>query len=393
MIGNFKTNYSVRMGLLYAAWFAVLGIQMPFWPLWLKVQGLGSSQIGLALMIALMAKVVAGPLFAQFADNFGIRRNLIVALGWASLASFALFTLADSVATILIITALTACLFPSIIPLADNLLLLHAREHGLHYGRVRLWGSIAFIAVSISGGAIVAAYSENIVLWLVLAALMLVVVAAILAPKESGAAARRAPGYSLTSRMRAIFKDRRLVLLLASAGAIQASHGIYYVFGTISWREAGFSDPVIGTLWALGVAAEVVVFAVIGGSGGRVRTSQLLLLSSIAGMVRWSFLPVTHNVFLIGALQCLHGLTFGATHLAAVQFLARHVPIELSATAQSLYSALSMGLIVAGSVAMSGFLYESFGVTAYWAMAAICMIGFYLALALRASQDPKSDGP
>ena len=54
--------------------------------------------------------------------------------------------------------------------------------------------------------------------------------------------------------------DRRFWLFTASAAALQSSHQLYYGFGTLYWRELGFSDTVIGVLWAEGVVAEIVLF-------------------------------------------------------------------------------------------------------------------------------------
>jgi MFS1 family protein len=53
-------------------------------------------------------------------------------------------------------------------------------------------------------------------------------------------------------------------LFLLAASMIQASHALYYTFGTLHWRAQGFADGTIGALWALGVLAEIGLFAVSG---------------------------------------------------------------------------------------------------------------------------------
>ena len=67
------------------------------------------------------------------------------------------------------------------------------------------------------------------------------------------------------------------------------------------------------------------------------------------------------------ALQVLHGLTFGGTYLGNQHAIVRVVPEEMTASAQGLYGSLS-AILLAGSTALAGPLYESFGAKAFLAM-------------------------
>lgn len=50
-------------------------------------------------------------------------------------------------------------------------------------------------------------------------------------------------------------------LAVLSAATLQASHAMYYCFGTISFQTAGYAGGTIGLLWSVGVLAEILVFA------------------------------------------------------------------------------------------------------------------------------------
>src|SRR3546814_7791437 len=65
---------------------------------------------------------------------------------------------------------------------------------------------------------------------------------------------RRPWSWAAAGRMVA---DRRFLAFVAAAGSAQASHSVFYGFGTIAWRRIGFDDTVIGMLWTLGVVAEI----------------------------------------------------------------------------------------------------------------------------------------
>jgi PPP family 3-phenylpropionic acid transporter len=73
-------------------------------------------------------------------------------------------------------------------------------------------------------------------------------------------------------------------------------------------------------------------------------------------------------------LQLLHAASFGATHLGALTFIARHAPAGQAARAQG-WLAIALGLAMAASMAVSGWLYAKFGVTAYGAMALAAVVG------------------
>jgi PPP family 3-phenylpropionic acid transporter len=74
------------------------------------------------------------------------------------------------------------------------------------------------------------------------------------------------------------------------------------------------------------------------------------------------------------ALQCLHALSFGATHLGAVQYLARLAPPGYAATVQGLL-AVANGLVAAIAMVMSGFLHARYGALSYLAMGAMALGG------------------
>ena len=157
---------------------------------------------------------------------------------------------------------------------------------------------------------------------------------------------------------------------------------MYYAFGTLHWRAVGYSDAVIGWLWAEGVIAEIILFAFGGALVRRLGPARLIVLAGMAGIVRWSATGLSDALPVLVMVQALHAFTFGAAHLGAIYFIARTVPPALSATAQSLYSAAVMGLGLGLAILASGSLYAAFGGKAYFAMAALGALGSVLAVIL-----------
>src|SRR3954463_4318682 len=78
-----------RMALFYAASFLVVGIQTPFWPVWLAGRGFGPEEIALIFAAAIWAKVVAPPALGALAAGLGTRRTVMLLLAAVSLAAYA----------------------------------------------------------------------------------------------------------------------------------------------------------------------------------------------------------------------------------------------------------------------------------------------------------------
>ena len=114
---------------------------------------------------------------------------------------------------------------------------------------------------------------------------------------------------------------------MVAAALAQGTHGGLYAFGSIHWRAIGFSDTVIGYLWATGVVAEILVFYLFGRGVGRGSAGLGLLLAGSAGAaLRFGVLAADPGLGVTFALQALHGLSFGASHLGAMAALAALAP-------------------------------------------------------------------
>jgi PPP family 3-phenylpropionic acid transporter len=188
----------------------------------------------------------------------------------------------------------------------------------------------------------------------------------------SGAAAKPA----------ALWRDPAYLAVGAAASLIQASHSLYYSFSTISWQAQGYGGGTIGMLWALGVLAEIALFAASPRLPAAFTPGVLLLIGGCGALMRWIAMALDPPAVLLPLLQCLHGLSFGATHLGTLGYLGRAAPAGLAATAQG-YLAVTTGLAIAGSTALSGLLYARFGAAAYAAMAIIAGAGVVAAFTYR----------
>jgi PPP family 3-phenylpropionic acid transporter len=366
---------SLRLSGFYAASFLITGIQMPFWPVWLAGHGLGVREIATLFAMAIWVKVVATPALGALADRLGSRRAVMVALAAIAWLFYASLWSARGFWTLLPLTVAASVTQSALMPIGDSITLAAVRRDGLDYGRVRVWGSVSFILAAVgSGGVLSGALAEpsgNAVLVLVLAGSAILLLACVAMPAPAPAASE-APGRGAFAQMA---RDRRFWRFVIAAAALQASHQVYYGFGTLYWRSLGFSDALIGCLWAEGVLAEIALFWLSARLLARFGPLGLMAMGGAAGILRWGLAGLLPGLLPAAALQLLHALTFGATHLGAMNFLSRTVPPGAAASAQALYAGTSAG-IGSGLVMLgAGALYAAYGGYAYLFMALLSALG------------------
>ncbi len=353
---------AIRIAVFYAAIFTVIGLRMPFWPVWLAGRGLDPGEIGIVLAVGSWMQVAAAPWVASRVDRRGERRKVLAILAAAAALGYALFDLADGFLAVLVVAGLVAAVFTPILPLGDNIAMLAVSRYGIDYGRARLWGSISFTIAATGGGLAIAGQSER-VLWLIVAAVAATAGAALLLPDIRTRRQRDRIGA-----LRVLLADRRFVAFLVTAGCLQCSHAMIYGFGTLHWQGAGLSAGFVGFLWAESVVAEILFFVWGRDVLARIGPLGLLAAGGAAGLVRWPLTALGSDPLTLALLQPLHAATFGAAHLGAMTYIAQTVLPERSATAQSLHSAIAGGIAFGIAMPVAGVLYGQFGGAGFAAM-------------------------
>ncbi|MBT3333815.1 MAG: MFS transporter [Rhodospirillaceae bacterium] len=375
-----------RLSFYFGAVFAVVGVMAPFWPVFLKARGLSAPEIGLLLSAGLWLRVILNPMIAQLADRRGERRRPLLILTLMAMLGFSCFLFMEGFWGLLAVNLIASVAFSSIIPLGETVVLRAVYRLGLDYGRLRIWGSLTFIATSFAGGPMLAVFGSWSVLWAILALLVGVLLACALLPEES-IDQKAKPAQS--GDMWKLLRHPVFLLFLLAGGLGNAGHAVLYGFATLHWRSAGFSDVLIGALWAEGVVAEIVLFWLGNRLLSRFGAANLLALGAAAGIIRWTAMGFSDALWVALLTQALHAFTFGAAHLGAMHFIARAAPEGMAATAQSLHGAVGAGIAVGLVMAVAGLLYENFANGAYFFMAAIACVSLLAALLLAKIWDGK----
>jgi PPP family 3-phenylpropionic acid transporter len=363
------------LALSYFTYFFCYGVFLPFWSVWLAGTGLTPETIGVLLGAGLVARFLGSLLIAPRVSS---PSRLITALRVLALLTL-LFALAfwagTQVAWLMVVVVGFNLFFSPLVPLTDALANTWQKQITMDYGRVRLWGSVAFVIGSALTGKLVSMFDYRAILALLSIGLVSMLLGMLLRPSV-------APQGESHHHEEGAGPDWRLLItqngrFLACVCLLQGAHAAYYGFSAIYWQEAGYSASAVGYLWSLGVVAEVVIFALSKKVFRRFSASDLLLLSAVCGIVRWGLMGWTTELPWLIVVQILHCGTFTVCHLAAMRYISARQSREVIRL-QAVYSAVAMGGSIAVMTVFAGFLYQHLHQGVFLVMALVAVPALFV---------------
>lgn len=381
------SGMAVRVAMFYGALFVIYGTHVPFTPLWLADRGLTAAEISIIMSAPLFLRVLVTPALALAADRHQSHRAMMIGLAWAGVATVLALTQATAFWPLLVLVTLLVICNSSLMPLAETVAVRGVREAGLDYGRVRLWGSLTFIAASFCGGLILNRLGAGWGIWLVAIGCAVTVAAAHLLPRlpraHAGELTVREPLWHAKEPRQLLASKPFLAFLLAAGGA-QAAHATMLSYGTLIWQQQGLSTGLGGALWAIAVLAEVALFAFSGKLLARIGAANMLIAAAAVSLVRWVLMAFDPPLALLVPLQVLHAMTYGGSHIGAIYFIAQAVPPGIQGSAQALYATIASGIAMGAATLLAGTLLAGHGsAAAYAAMGAVSLAALAGAVLLK----------
>ncbi|MBW0003768.1 MAG: MFS transporter [Hyphomicrobiales bacterium] len=377
-----------RFVLLYAALYAAFGVSSPFLPAFLSSRGLDAEEVGLVLASSTAIRLLAGPLVGRLADRHRLWSRLLAVCAVAAAACALLFLPAQGLLILLPVALAQASALAPLAPISDALALsasasphTKAGAKTFQYGWVRGVGSAAFVAGSILAGEAARPFGLVVTLWL--NAVLLGVASLCALPLPNIIERRSEDAQEQKSGVLALLRIPVYRRLMLAAALALGSHAMHDGFAMISWNAAGIDTGTASLLWSESVAAEVVMFFIVGPALiERLGPGRAAALAAAIGILRWAVLALSTQILALSLVEPLHGFTFALFHLACMRVIVENVPKHLAATAQALYGTFAAGAAVASLTLASGWLYANFGVGGFWAMAALCALALPVALSL-----------
>jgi MFS transporter, PPP family, 3-phenylpropionic acid transporter len=386
-----RPDLLLRFLLLYAALYCSFGLSSPFLPEFLAIRGVEPQWLGLLLGAGTAVRLISAPLAGRLADIYGIFRLELGLFAISAAVASLLYLPTHSFWLLVAVNLAQAALLAPLAPLSDALALSwssfarQAQPQTFEYGWVRGAGSAAFVTGALGAGQIASAWGLPSLLVLSAVGLFATALSTRFAPdlQREHLQTGRTPEL-VEQDWGTLLRQPAFVRMALAAALVLGSHAMHDAFAIIRWNDAGISPAVSSVLWSESVAAEVLVFVLLGPWLLDVLgTTAALALGAIAAAVRWGVLAQTVHVAALATIEPLHGLSFALFHLACMRIIAKTIPRGLAGTAQAFYGTVAIGGTTALLTMASGWLFSRSGAYGFWGMASLCCAALPIIWSLR----------
>ncbi|MGE4318907.1 MAG: MFS transporter [Deferribacterales bacterium] len=332
----------------YFLHYATLGIIFPLSGYFFKERGFTGTEIGIFLAIFPFAKFAVTPLWTEYFSRIS-RRNLFISFcifcSSVSLIPLAFFNSRVLVVFIMIIFAFSRA---GIIPVMDSIAV--SLDGRIPYGRMRLFGSMGFIATSITAGFMIDRFGLNSFIWTFMTAgLLSVIPASRLVYDRPVFRKKSADEKKMTPELTLFFVGLTLYL---------TSFSFLSNFLNIKTASAGLSQTQAGYMWSIGVVSEIIFFFFSEKITKIIPIKTLILASIFLGGIRYLVTGFADSFVSLFLISTFHGFAYGTFHIGIMSYIHRCVPERLKLKAQTMYSGVGYGLgTIIGSV-VSGVVYD-----------------------------------
>ena len=335
---------SVRwaFGSFFFLYFAYVGLVSPYASLFFLDRGFNVIEIAVLMSMLQITRIVGPFSWGWLSDYLSNRVGIIRFCACLAALVFVCIFFLNSYLAFFVWMFFLHTILSSLMPLGES-----ATVHALfkdnsfdkRYGRLRLWGSIGFIAMVLVAGELF--QRKGIELYPIVGMIVLSLLALITFLLHEPKMERR---KMVKGELLVVLFNPDVRWFLLSGFFMIFAHAALYVFYSLYLSNLGYNKFQIGLFWALGVFAEVIFFYFQSKVLSRLDAEVVLQASFGVGVVRFALIALYPLTPVLIFAQILHAGTFAAHHSAATKLLQRWFTGPLQARGQALMATISYGL-------------------------------------------------
>ncbi len=387
MSGGLYGRLSLMMFLQYAIWGAWLPL---LWPFLNGHRKFTPSQIGDMFAVGAIGAIVAPFIAGQIADRwFSTEKFLGISHVVGGLLVWQLARL-ESYWEFMAFSLLYSLVYSPTLPLTNSLAFHHMPDRDRDFGKVRLWGTIGWIAVGIGIGqwllyrytptgaaddAIQAARWAGMGDAFRLSGVLGVVMGLYCFTLPHTPPSKGREAYATLEALREVANKRRLLVLFLLAVPISCIHQFYFVHtagfaGGYQTGAAGLTKAINsvfgvggGGLMTIGQMTEIAVLALIPLVAKTWSRKTLLAIGIVAYTLRMALfayadtIAASTGVPAVGVVilgVALHGFCFGCFIFVSFMVVDEETTADVRASAQSLFNLVIIGIGIIGGSKVAG---------------------------------------
>lgn len=363
----FWQRQSISFALFFFAYYGYIGVFSPYASLYFADKGMTATEIGVLMSLMQVMRIFGPNLWGWVADHTRRRVDVLRVTAMAAVLSFCAMFFGQAFMYFFVVMVAVNMFTSAQGPLSEALMLSEMRGDLTHYGRVRLWGSVGFIAAVTAGGYLLDWGGVELVPWITLSMLGLVLVASLrMQESPHDQVQHEVPSVMM------VLRRKEVIAFFTSTFLMIAAHASLYVFYSLYLAQIGYSNTLIGLMWSLAVIAEIVFFFYQTPIFRRFGVQRMMVASLLIAVMRFLMIGFgAESIVLLLVAQLLNAATFGVHHSASIATLQRWFSGPLQARGQALYISISYGLGgTLGGLILSG-CWDTFGPQAVYLMAAM----------------------
>lgn len=333
-----KLHY--RLSRFYFSYYFFVGAFVPYWGLYLQAEKFTAADIGILMSLFQISRIFAPNFWGWLADHTGKRAQWIKLTAFLGLCGFSAVFWVHGFFWLFFVMAALSLFTSSTLPLAESLTLAHLATTNGHYSRIRMWGSLGFIAAAVILGFVIDMAGITSLLWFLLAVQMTLFALSFTLP-DPEVVAHEYDHFSIWQ----VIKQPNVIALLVGCSLMVTAHGVLYNFYSIFLSNHGYSKGMIGLLWSVGVICEIIIFMLMPKIMRQFSLKEILLASLLLAVIRFVLIgAAVDSLWLLLLAQTMHAATFGSFHAASIEVVAQFFNGRHQAKGQAIYNSVTYGV-------------------------------------------------
>ncbi len=357
-----------------------------YFPLFYTHLGFSSSQVGYLYSLGPLISILSNLFWSMVSDRLGTIKKILVILLAGQLVTSLLLARATDFSSVMLILSFFYFFYYPVFPLADTMAIKIAQRHGRNFIAIRVFGSLGYAFFALTVGYILRALGSS---WSMAVCIVIIIAALILTfwlkdvkrtteqiPNKDEALDPSVKGNGLKQ----ILLQKEVLWFFGCVFVLALGHRMNEAFLTISLKQLGAGEEVIG--WALLASAlsEIPIFFLLSKYGDKFKELPLLAFASLMYALRFYLMSVAHHPDSIIAIQAMHSVSFGVYYVTAVRYITRIIPDHLRATGLAIFTVVWSSVAGLLSGTFGGLIFEEAGRSTFYLVAVffslVAFVGF-----------------
>ena len=341
-----KLRLAVMMFLEYLIW----GSWLPLLALYLGgVLGFSGAQIGWIFATQAIA-CLAGLYFGgQIADRLFSTEKLLAVLHLiGGIAMFALAYQTTFWSFFIVMLAYQLAYMPTM-SLTNAIVFHHVADPQHDFGKVRLWGTIGWIAASwpfvfILAGKTGPELNAALSSIFTVAGISSIALAAFSLTLPHTPPARSGAAVSAPMKAIRLLRDPVMLVLFVATLMDALVHQCYFQWTSPFLQQAGLRENLIMPAMSVGQIAEIFSMAALGWALARLGWKWTMTVGILAHAARFFVFAIGDPLWLMVAINVVHGMCYAFFFAAVYIFVDERCPRDARASAQGLFNLVILGV-------------------------------------------------